>query len=172
MKVSEIMTTEVACCRPTDSNSRAAQLLWEHDCGVLPVVDEDRRIVGMVSDRDLCMAAYTRGRKLADIEVQDVMSWDVCGCAEQDSLPQALDLMRRGQVRRLPVLDAQRRVVGILSVNDVVRVLCTIGEWRKRKPLVEALIASLESIGEHRDPPALACPETAEDSREVCAVAS
>jgi len=79
MKAEKIMTREVASCRPDDTLNDAARIMWERDCGFVPVTAEDSggRVVGIVTDRDLCMAAYTRGQRLADIRVGEVMSTGV-----------------------------------------------------------------------------------------------
>jgi CBS domain-containing protein len=117
--VSELMTSTPQTCRATDTLNHAAQLMWEHDCGCLPVVDDERRLVGMITDRDACMAAYTQGRRLADVPVRSAMSGDVRSCHAGDSLATAEHVMQEQQVRRLPVVDADRHVVGILSLNDI-----------------------------------------------------
>jgi len=74
MNASDLMTTGVKTCRVDDSVERAAQIMWEHDCGAVPVVDADERLVGIVTDRDVCMAAYTRGDSLQAIAVSGVMA--------------------------------------------------------------------------------------------------
>lgn len=159
MKVGEVMTPNVVSCHPQDGDDWAAQLLWENDCGVLPVVDSDGRPVGMVTDRDLCMAAFTRGRALNELVVADAMSREVFGCAVGDSLETALDVMRRWGVRRLPVLDADGHLVGMLALNDVVRALEVGGAGRAA--LAEATLGTLRTIGASRRPagePARASP--------------
>jgi len=95
--------------------------MWDGDCGSIPVVDSWSRVIGMITDRDICMAAYTQGRSLEQIRVQDVMSKNVTSCKTSDSLEQAEELMRRQKVRRLPVVDAEMHLVGLLSINDIAR---------------------------------------------------
>jgi CBS-domain-containing membrane protein len=95
--------------------------MWENDCGVVPVVDGDGRVAGMITDRDVCMAAYTQGRTLGRIPVSDVMATQVHGVRETDSLEVVETLMRRERVRRVPVLDGDGRLKGILSLNDLAR---------------------------------------------------
>jgi CBS domain-containing protein len=98
--------------------------MWEHDCGVVPVVGEGNgtaRLVGMLTDRDICMAAYTQGATLRDIPAARAMARQVFSCRPTDSLAVALRIMRTNQVHRLPVVDADDRVVGILSLADVAR---------------------------------------------------
>lgn len=117
MKVHEIMNREASVIGADDSLNRAAQLMWERDCGFLPVVDEGR-VVGVITDRDACMAAYTKGLPLAAIRVGDVMSRDVKSCGPDESLDDARERMAECQVRRLPVV-ADGRLVGVLSLNDI-----------------------------------------------------
>lgn len=121
MKIKKLMTRDVATCRTSDSTHHAAHLMWEKDCGVLPVVDEQQRLIGMMTDRDVCMAGYTTGRKLDQILVGDVMSRNVQACSPDDSIADAETAMKKRHVRRLPVVDSQSRVVGILSLNDLAR---------------------------------------------------
>jgi|HubBroStandDraft_4_1064222.scaffolds.fasta_scaffold34521_3 CBS-domain-containing membrane protein len=121
MNASEWMTKAVKTCRAGDSLERAAQIMWEHDCGVVPVVDADERLVGVVTDRDVCMAAYTRGHSLPQISVSDVMAHKVHCVRDTDPLRSALALMRRARVRRVPVVDGGRRLMGILSMADLAR---------------------------------------------------
>jgi CBS domain-containing protein len=121
MNASEWMTKGVKSCRPGDSLERAAQIMWEHDCGVLPVVDADERLVGVITDRDVCMAAYTRGRSLSQISVSDAMAHELHCVRDTDPVRSALALMRRARVRRVPVVDGEGRLMGILSMADLAR---------------------------------------------------
>ncbi len=95
------------------------QIMWDHDCGVVPVVDLDNRVIGMITDRDVAVAAYTQGRALWQIPVSSAMAKQVHGVREGDPLDVVEALMRRVRVRRVPVLDAQGRLKGILSLNDL-----------------------------------------------------
>jgi CBS domain-containing protein len=117
------MTKDVATCGPDDSLNRAAQLMWERDCGFVPVVEsaERRRVVGVVTDRDACMAAYTRGRPMAEIRVGDVMSTGVCACRASEDLAAAEETMREAQVHRLPVVDDSDQLLGVISLADIAR---------------------------------------------------
>lgn len=121
MKVSDVMTRAVRSCSSNDDLQRCAQIMWDNDCGVVPVVDGDERVVGIVTDRDICMAAYTQGRPLWQIPVSSAMAKQVHGVHENDPLAVVEALMRRVHVRRLPVLDGEGRLKGILSVNDLAR---------------------------------------------------
>jgi CBS-domain-containing membrane protein len=121
MKMMDVMTRNVKTCRIGDNLHQAAQVMWENDCGIVPVLDESDRVVGMLTDRDICMAAYTRGEALWAIAVSHAMSKQVHGVRTDDSIETAETIMRRAQVRRVPVLDADGRVLGIVSMNDLAR---------------------------------------------------
>lgn len=121
MKVEDVMTVDVKTCSTEDSLNRAAQLMWEGDLGIVPVVDSGKCAVGVITDRDITMAAYTKGLPLSAIRVGDVMAKEVFGCSPKDSVQAAMGAMGRWRVRRLAVLDRQRRLLGILSLHDLVR---------------------------------------------------
>jgi CBS-domain-containing membrane protein len=115
------MTKEVRSCGTNDNLQRAAQIMWENDCGAVPVTAEDGRVVGMVTDRDICMAAYTQGQPLWNIPVPSAMANQVHVVREADSLDVVETLMRNVRVRRVPVIDADGRLKGIVSMNDLAR---------------------------------------------------
>lgn len=119
MKVWELMEREVVSCAPTDSLNTAARIMWERDCGCVPVVDRNSVAVGMITDRDICMAAYTQGRSLHLIHVQDVMAQPVVSCEPEDELVTAEKLMRDSKVRRLPVRGADGKLAGVISLSDI-----------------------------------------------------
>ena len=121
MRVGELMTVEVKACGPGDSLNRAAQIMWENDCGCVPVADDAERVVGMLTDRDVCMAAYTQGRLLAEIPVSAAMSKTVVACRQDDTIAIAEQRMQAHQVRRLAVVDGNGRIAGILSLSDIAR---------------------------------------------------
>jgi CBS domain-containing protein len=121
MNVLELMTTAVKFCGPSDNLQNAAQIMWDNDCGVVPVVDADGSVVGMITDRDICMAAYTRGQPLWQIPVLVAMAKQVHSVRENDQLDAVELLMRRMRIRRVPVLDGDGRLKGILSMNDLAR---------------------------------------------------
>jgi CBS domain-containing protein len=121
MNVSELMTRAVKSCGQGDDLQRAAQIMWESDCGAVPVVDAEQRVVGIVTDRDICMAAYTQGMPLWRIPVTTAMSRQVHAVRESDLIDEAEATMRQARVHRVPVLDGGDRLKGILSMNDLAR---------------------------------------------------
>jgi CBS domain-containing protein len=120
MRIADVMTKDVGTCRSGDSLNRAAQLMWERRCGCVPVVDEADRLIGVITDRDICMGAYTQGRRLDDIAVTVAMSSPVQTCAPSTSVEEAENLMMAHGVRRLLVVE-DGRVSGIVSLDDVAR---------------------------------------------------
>lgn len=119
MHSNQIMSQPVHVCRSDDTLNRAAQLMWDHDCGALPVVDPEGRLVGIVTDRDICMAAYTQGQPLSSMRVESAMARDVCTVRPEVSIGEVEKLMREKQVRRIPVVDADGKPVGIVSIKDL-----------------------------------------------------
>jgi CBS domain-containing protein len=121
MKVEQVMTENLQTCRPEDSLKTAAQGMWDRDVGVLPVCTDEGRIVGVITDRDICMHACFEGRALDELKVDDAMSRQTYCCMPGDSVERAEQIMRDAQVRRLPVVDEDQRVVGIVSLADLAR---------------------------------------------------
>ena len=121
MTVETIMTRTVAACREDQPVSVAAKLMWDCDCGAVPVVDGEGRVIGMITDRDICMAAWMQNRPPSNIPVWEAMSREVYTCAPSESVAAAERLMCSRQVRRLPVVDEEHRLIGILSLADLVR---------------------------------------------------
>jgi CBS domain-containing protein len=118
MKVKEIMSPDVRIASPKDTLQQAAQLMEEMDCGSLPVGDGDR-LVGMVSDRDITIRAVARGKAPDRCTVGEVMSNDIKYIYDDETLEDASRNMSELQVRRLPVLNRKKRLVGILSLGDL-----------------------------------------------------
>jgi CBS domain-containing protein len=120
MKVEDVMTNDVALCHQEANLAEAVALMWNADCGSLPVVADGGRVIGILTDRDIAMAVGTRNRRPAEIPVSEVMSKDVYFCGPDDDIHAALKTMRKDRVRRLPVIDEQGTLRGIVSMNDVV----------------------------------------------------
>lgn len=121
MNIKDLMHTPAISCRRTDSLDTAAGLMWEHDCGVITVLGDEGQLVGVITDRDICMAAYTQGRAPKELSVADAMAKQVYFARPDDSVTVAEALMKDHQVRRVPIVDAQDKPVGVLSVNDLAR---------------------------------------------------
>lgn len=150
MKIKALMTQDVRTCRPQDSLNEAARAMWESDCGCLPVVDEQARVVGMVTDRDVCMAAYTQGQTLATIPVSTAMARNVVSCGPDDDLAAVERSMQKARVRRLPVVDRHGRLAGIVSLNDLARQAFAERTQKTRNVGGDDIAATLAAIGEPR----------------------
>lgn len=116
--VSDVMTRNPRSLRPTDTVLRAAQAMEELDVGVIPVCDGDK-LIGMVTDRDIVVRGVAQGRDAGSATLAEVMSSDVRTAREDDDLDDILDTMGQNQIRRMPVVDAQDRLIGILSLGDI-----------------------------------------------------
>jgi CBS domain-containing protein len=123
MQITAIMTRDVRSCGPEDNLKVAAQIMWDCDCGAVPVVDPARRVIGVVTDRDICMAAHFRGEPLSTISVGDIMAKHVFTCFPEQGVVEAERLMKDKQIRRIPVIDHDRRLVGILSLADLAKTM-------------------------------------------------
>jgi len=119
MQVREVMSRGVECVRPEDSLSTAASRMKELDVGALPVCGDNDRLVGMITDRDITVRGTAGGCDPTATRVQDVMTPDVVYCFEDDLLDAAVRKMEENQIRRLVVLNRDRRLVGIVSLGDL-----------------------------------------------------
>jgi CBS domain-containing protein len=121
MKVEQLMTRDVSSCTSDATLNEAARIMWERDCGVVPVVGDGagHRVVGIVTDRDACMAAYTKGLPLSQIRIGDVMTTHVVSCEAGEDVRSAEQTMRSAQVHRLPVVDDAGQLVGMISLSDI-----------------------------------------------------
>jgi CBS-domain-containing membrane protein len=128
MLIQDLMSTDVQTCRSYESLNAAAHKMWVADIGAIPVLDDKERVVGMLTDRDICMAAYTQGRPLGEIVIAETMSRSLVTCAPTDTVARAEELMREHAVRRLPVIDDARHVIGIVSMNDLAR---AVTRWHR-----------------------------------------
>jgi len=148
MKVKDIMTKDPVTCTPDTTVAEAAHLMWENDCGILPVVD-DGEIEGVVTDRDMYIALATRDTRAANLKVGAVATKTVVSCVPEDDVHQALTFMRQGLVHRLPVVGFGGRVLGIVSMNDLVMAAGVDGTLTS-----EEVLDALKAIcGHHRPAP-------------------
>jgi CBS domain-containing protein len=154
-KVEQLMTRDVRTCRPGDPVNAAAQIMWERDCGCVPVVEQEdggARVVGLITDRDICMAAYIQGRPLSDITVESAMARAVRCCRFTDPIGTALKILEQNQLHRLPVLDENNYLIGMLSLADTARAAAR-GHGRAAKGLTDEQIGEvIEAISAPRAP--------------------
>ncbi len=141
MKVKDVMKTDVGFCSTEDSLMKAAEIMRHRDCGVVPIVDSDRRVVGMLTDRDLCLAVVARNRKASDVKTEELLRGKPVVCAVDDKIEDALRKMRKYQVKRLTAIGAGGELVGVLSVTDVLQLAAG-----KDKKLKKKVYATLDAI--------------------------
>lgn len=122
MKVRELMTSDASFCRANTNLAEAAVLMWQRDCGALPVVDEQNKAIAMITDRDICMAVATQNRRATQIRVGEIARRDnLATCRADDDAETALKTMKKRQVRRLPVVDNENNLLGVVSISDFLR---------------------------------------------------
>lgn len=121
MRVSQLMTGSPAFCRPDSNLGEAVEKMWNYNCGLLPVVDAAGFVTGVITDRDICIALGTRRTFAGELKVSEVAAEKVIVCYQGDDVRTALAAMATGRVRRLPVLDESGKLVGVLSMDDVVK---------------------------------------------------
>jgi|SRR5271166_2913813 len=119
MKVEQMMNRKVSVCHPEDSLNAAAKMMWDAPCGGIVVVDAQARPIGFLTDRDISMAAYTRGKLLTELKAAGAMSSSIVCCRPDDELTDAMNLMCEKHVRRLPVVGPEGTLAGLLSADDI-----------------------------------------------------
>jgi CBS-domain-containing membrane protein len=149
MRVQEIMTTDVEACRPTNDLASIAMSMWRRDCGIVPVIDDSGRAIGVVTDRDICIAVATRHRRPEELTAREVMTGKLFSVRPEDDVRAVLELMGRERVRRIPVVNGEGRLRGILSINDLV--LHAQPSGTRPTPVVSAndVLETLRKICEH-----------------------
>ncbi len=120
-KCSDVMTKNPSCCLPTDTVAKAAQWMRDEKVGSIPVIENEKtkKLIGIVTDRDLALEVIANGRDTKTTKVSDVMTQGVITCNVDDDVQKAVDAMADKQLRRIPVVDADQKIVGIISQADV-----------------------------------------------------
>lgn len=147
MRVKELMTSNAKTCGEDTDLATVANIMWVGDCGIVPVVNEARRLVGVVTDRDICIASATRAQSPANIRARDVMARDVSTCRQDDDVRTALAVLKDRRVRRLPVINGEEQVIGLLSISDLV---ARADHRRDADVPGDQLLDTLKAIGTHR----------------------
>ena len=142
MKVKDAMKTDVGACSTEDNLMKTAEIMRLRDCGVVPVIDEGKKVVGMLTDRDICLAIASRNRKASDVKAADLLKGKAITCFAEDDLESALRKMRKYQIKRLAVVDKSNELAGILTVSDVLLAV------RKDKDLKKKIYATLRAIAQ------------------------
>jgi CBS domain-containing protein len=141
MKVRDLMSAPPHTCQPHSDLSAVTQVMWDRDCGFVPVVDAAGHVVGVITDRDVCVATATRRKLPEHISAAQAMATSVHACLPDDSIEDVLALMKQFQVRRVPVIDSAGQLLGVLSMNDIVR-----AAGRKGGPTAGDIVAAMGAI--------------------------
>ena len=140
MKVKDVMKTGAAFCTTADNLMRVADTMRRRDCGIVPIVDENKKVVGALTDRDLCLIVAARNRKASDVTAGEFVKEKIVTCAANDKVEDALRKMRRHQIKRLIVVGEEKELAGIFSITDVLRAV------EKNKSLKKKTYATLKAI--------------------------
>jgi CBS domain-containing protein len=146
MKVKDVMVATVATCRADTNLGAAVELMWNRNCGFLPIVNEQGNVTGVITDRDVCIALGTRNRLAGEVTAGEVSTGRLCTCKPEDDVRIALDTMAREHVRRLPVLTANGQPAGILSMDDLVLHAETAQRLKNPELPLEVVAASLQKL--------------------------
>jgi CBS domain-containing protein len=146
MKVRDVMTQPALCCTADTNVGAAVELLWVRNFGMLPVVGNDRKLLGVVTDRDICIAMGTRNRLARELTVGEIATQKVFTCKPDDEIHEALQTMAEKQVRRLPVVSREGVPQGVLSMGDIIT-HGDLNKWERCCELSsEEIIRSLKKI--------------------------
>jgi len=141
MKIREAMSPNPVCCLPTDSAQRVARTMCDHNVGSIPVVlnQDSRKLVGVITDRDLCCSVIANGLDPKSVTIEKFMTLNPVICREGENVENCERLMQEHQIRRIPIVDAEDRVIGIVAQADLAlkdkpeRVSKTVAEISKTR---------------------------------------
>src|SRR5262245_57327275 len=145
MKIEDVMTRRVVAARADTELSHVARLMWDNDCGAVPVVDAEDRVVGILTDRDVCMAANFGGRALRELRAAGCMAAEVVACRASEPAVAVARRMGERKVRRVVVTDEAGRLVGIVSIGDLLGAAAR-GAAKDKKHVHAALLEALTAI--------------------------
>lgn len=146
MRVEEVMMRTPVSCGPEANLGAATELLWSRNCGILPIVNAQQKVIGVITDRDLCIALGTRNQLAGEVAVSDVMSGTVYSCRPEEDIHAALDTMARNRVRRLPVISKEGRLEGILSMDNIVLHADAAGTGKTAELAPRDIVVTLQRI--------------------------
>jgi CBS domain-containing protein len=145
MKARDIMSKPPCTCGQDTDLAAVAKLMWDHDCGFVPVVDASGTVAGVVTDRDICIATSTRRLLPEQISAAQAMTTTIHACMSDDSVSDVLATMKQFQVRRVPVIDGSGKIQGVISLNDLV-----LASNDKREPKASDVVSTMAAICGHR----------------------
>jgi CBS domain-containing protein len=140
MKVNEVMTSDADFCFADDNLTKAAFIMWSRDCGIVPVVDAKNRPIGVITDRDICIAVASRNRTTSDIRACEMNFAPLKVCSPDDDVKDVLRRMRKYKIKRLCVTNNEHVLVGMISLTDIV---LKAGEKKSIRKLVLSTISAI-----------------------------
>ena len=152
MKARDVMMGTPYYCQLDTNLGSATELMWTGNCGFLPVMGTNGKIVGAVTDRDICIALGTRNRVAGDITVREVMSDRLFACSPDDDVHIALQMMKEGGVRRLPVIVKNGTLVGVISMDDLLLRAEAAGIGKQPELSTEEVVRTYRAIDQRRVP--------------------
>ncbi|MBZ5541914.1 MAG: CBS domain-containing protein [Acidobacteriia bacterium] len=155
MKVKDVMMGTPYYCQPETNLGSATELMWNANCGFLPVVGSDGKVAGVITDRDICIALGTRGKLSGEITVGEVMVRKIFSCRPEEDIHRALETMKDGRVRRLPVISATGTLVGVVSMDDVVLHAEAAGYGKRPELSSEEVVHIFQAITQRQVPQAV-----------------
>ena len=156
MIVDHLMTRDTETCTPDANLAHAAMIMWRRDCGIVPVLERpEGRLIGLITDRDICMATATQHLQPDSIAVESIMNRTIFSCSPTDSVRVALHKMAEYQVRRLPVVDKEGRLQGIVSLNDLILAAERNGRGAEELLSYTDVVGTLKAVSAHRLPVAV-----------------
>lgn len=149
------MTADAGFCFAEESLTRAVEIMWQRDCGSVPIVDAEMKVIGMITDRDIAVAVNMKNKKASQIKIGEVIGNVVFTCLEKDDAENVLKKMRRAKIKRLPVVNENNALVGIVSISDLIL---------KTPKLKKEVYSALKSIAKPRR---IVLKEVAETEEEI-----
>lgn len=140
MKVYEVMTIDAGFCSSDDNLTKAAEIMRRKDCGIVPVTDAKNKIVGVITDRDICLAAAKIGKKTADIKAHELSLRFVKTCAPDDDVKDVLRRMRKYKIKRLCVAGQEKELLGVISLSDI---LLKAGDKKSVRKLIFSTLSAI-----------------------------
>ena len=146
MRVSDVMIRTPAFCTPETNLGTAVEILWNRNCGLLPIIDCYGKVISVITDRDICIALGTRNRLAGDLTIADVCAQRAVCCSASEEIRSALAKMAQNKVRRLPVVDAQGKLEGVLSMDDIIERARTASGARPDGLTSEDVVSTLKRL--------------------------
>lgn len=167
MQVKDIMTSDVTFCGTNATLTDVAMAMWNKDCGSIPVVNQDKKVVGIITDRDICMAIAMRNARTSEIVSSDLIGGLLRVCSPEDDIETALEIMAHAQLRRLPVVDKDGTLCGILSISDAIKKCAKDDKKNKKRVSRKSVLKTLRAICENPTAQQTTVEEIAEAKEET-----